>query len=393
MSTQVNANVSPWEPRSDEAAPGPALVCPTTKQRLFYRAGGAGSGFRDAQGRPRADASAPALVREDGERMFAVVGGVPQLMAPLAFTAPGAPAPQSDLPQYAEALEEMAIYNGVAAARAHELTSSQPWRDAIAPVLGLSPAARQNFPEPSDIWCDALYEFAAQREAYQKLAPVTGKRLLQMGGTGTHALKFLLAGAAEAWLLTPMAEEARLTRQIALELGLEERFHAVVGVGEELPFANACFDGIFCGGCLHHMLLDHAVAEARRVLAPGGVFVAIEPWRTPLHPIGRALLGGRDHGVHCRPINPARVRQFQYQFPDGQCRRFGALLRYPLLVLQKCGLNFEDDHVRSALDFDERLCRRCPPLRRLGSAVLLYARRAPAAPVDAPRAYAESAAR
>ena len=33
------------------------------------------------------------------------------------------------------------------------------------------------------------------------------KRVLQVGGSGSHAVKFLVAGAAEAWLITPMHGE------------------------------------------------------------------------------------------------------------------------------------------------------------------------------------------
>jgi SAM-dependent methyltransferase len=44
-----------------------------------------------------------------------------------------------------------------------------------------------------------------------------------------------------------------------------------------LPFADASFDLVFCQLALLWMPLEPALAEARRVLQPGGVLLAIEP--------------------------------------------------------------------------------------------------------------------
>jgi ubiquinone/menaquinone biosynthesis C-methylase UbiE len=43
---------------------------------------------------------------------------------------------------------------------------------------------------------------------------------------------------------------------------------------ERLPYSDACFDAIACGfGLMHMERPDLAIAEAFRVLRPGGVFV------------------------------------------------------------------------------------------------------------------------
>jgi len=48
---------------------------------------------------------------------------------------------------------------------------------------------------------------------------------------------------------------------------------AVVGDAARLPFADASFDAVACFAVLHHLYaFDALVAEAARVLAPGGVF-------------------------------------------------------------------------------------------------------------------------
>jgi len=53
-----------------------------------------------------------------------------------------------------------------------------------------------------------------------------------------------------------------------------------------VPFAARSMDIAIVQGGLHHLPelpgdLDRTVAEVARILAPGGRFVAVEPWRTP----------------------------------------------------------------------------------------------------------------
>lgn len=49
---------------------------------------------------------------------------------------------------------------------------------------------------------------------------------------------------------------------------------------ERLPFADASFDGVLLAGVLHHFTdRSHCVAEIKRILRPGGKFVAFDPNR------------------------------------------------------------------------------------------------------------------
>lgn len=52
---------------------------------------------------------------------------------------------------------------------------------------------------------------------------------------------------------------------------------AVCGKAEQLPLADGQFDLVFCQFALLWLDVPAAVREIRRVLAPGGVLVAIEP--------------------------------------------------------------------------------------------------------------------
>ncbi len=50
-----------------------------------------------------------------------------------------------------------------------------------------------------------------------------------------------------------------------------------VGDAERLPFADAVFDAVIGSSVLHHLNLDAALSEIRRVLGPRGVLVFAEP--------------------------------------------------------------------------------------------------------------------
>jgi ubiquinone/menaquinone biosynthesis C-methylase UbiE len=64
------------------------------------------------------------------------------------------------------------------------------------------------------------------------------------------------------------------------------RARCVVGDCRRLPVRDGSHDVAIVQGGLHHLLhlpddLAGVVAEVRRVLRPGGMFVVVEPWQTP----------------------------------------------------------------------------------------------------------------
>lgn len=65
-----------------------------------------------------------------------------------------------------------------------------------------------------------------------------------------------------------------------------DRSHRVVAVGERLPFRDGQFDGVFSINVLEHVVdPERVLAETERVLAPGGVMLAVTPngnWETLL---------------------------------------------------------------------------------------------------------------
>lgn len=112
-------------------------------------------------------------------------------------------------------------------------------------------------------------------EAYlREHAP--GKQVLEYGcGPGSYAFALAAWGARVVGIdISPVAiEQAQLTAWAGDLLDIEFR----VMDAESLEFAEGSFD-LVCGtGILHHLDLDRAFPEIRRVLRPGGSAIFIEP--------------------------------------------------------------------------------------------------------------------
>lgn len=311
------------------------------------------------------------LVRADDQVAYPVVDGVPILLVPEQLTTPDRQHPV-DLtdPRFAEAYEEMEFYNAVAAEEAADIGRSTSYA-AIAPAIGRS-ADAATFPEPIATWIDSVPDSKAQYLAYRHVGPVAGRRLLQLGGKGIHAVKWLMAGADEAWVLTPMLGEAQCSIALAREVGVEDRLRCVVGVAEQIPVADDTFDATYSGGCVHHMTTAQALPEVARTLRRGGRFAACDPWRAPLYALGTKVLGKREESVYCRPLTPERVAPLYTSFSQAELQQYGTLTRYPVLALTKFRINLPLTVVWWLYRVDDKLCSLIG-LRRFGSSAALYA--------------------
>lgn len=176
------------------------------------------------------------------------------------------------------------------------------------------------------LWKDAMMDW---------LAPRPGQRLLDVaGGTGDIAFRFLKrAPSAEAVVLdltAPMLEEGR--RRAEAE-ALSDRLDWVVGDAMALPFPGASFDVYTISfGIRNVTRIEDALAEAFRVLKPGGRLMVLE-FSTMTNPalqwaydrysfnvipaLGRAITGDRDSYQYL--VESIR------KFPDQD--RFAAMIR------------------------------------------------------------------
>lgn len=334
------------------------LVCPITK-------------------RPLAQSSADRLSTEDGQIFYRIENGLPILLGPEAITSLTPWIRNTKEPQYDEAYTEMEFYNSVAkedARQIRELSLEQSNSAAIRHLGALAKRSeedRSTFPDPLEMWqCDAI-DIASERVCYRHIGPVKGKRIMQIGGKGSAAMLFLLAGAAEAILLTPMQGEALVAVELAAILGFSSRLRCVIGVAEEIPIADVYVDVCFSGGCVHHMRTDVSFSEISRILKTGGKFAAVEPWKAPGHVLGTTIFGKRERGIFCKPLTAERVAPFYKSFGYAECVRNGAITRYPAIVAQKAGLTITMPMARLLSEVDGAICKCVPFARHLGSGVAL----------------------
>lgn len=281
------------------------------------------------------------LIREDESGAYPVIGSIPVLMGPeLLIPASNESLAKMDhLEVYREAIEEKSYYSAVAEQVSLSVANS-PDVHALGGAAQLRKEERNQFPSPYWIWVDAVYDSRAQLDGLAHLAPVNRKRILQIGGRGRAAVKLLLAGASEGWLITPVLAEAQFAISLAKHFDCGDRLRVLVGVAEELPFSDSIFDGIYLGGSLHHTVTSMSLPEASRVLKSGGRFAAIEPWRTPIYGIGTRILGKREREIQCQPLTPDRVAPVYSSFKSAELRHYGAFTRYVLIMLDRFGLKF-----------------------------------------------------
>ncbi len=317
------------------------------------------------------------LLREDNAtQAYPVVDGFPILLVP-EMLGPDTQRRQFDLtdPKYDEAYSEMKHYNGVATREASRIEQSDSFLKIIGPILKATNNEKASFPKPKEVWLDMVYDCAAQSDAYNHLAPIEGKRIMQLGGRGEHAVKFLLGGAGEAWVSTPMLGEAKLAMSLAEASGVAERLRCTVAVAEQMPFADSVFDGIYSGSCVHHMVTEVAFPEAARILKDGGAFASVDPWRTPFYQMGITVFGKRE-AVHCRPLTKQRIAPFSNAFTDSKVMQHGSLTRHLLLALNKLGLSSSLRTVWNLNSIDDRLCSWLPGFRsKMGSSIALLGKK------------------
>lgn len=113
------------------------------------------------------------------------------------------------------------------------------------------------------------YELEPEILRFAEFESAGGKRVLEIGvGMGADFLRWANAGALATGVdLTERA--VTLTKQRLAEAGFEADVR--VADAEALPFADGQFDIVYSWGVLHHTPHPaRAVAEAQRVLAPGG---------------------------------------------------------------------------------------------------------------------------
>lgn len=135
-----------------------------------------------------------------------------------------------------------------------------------------------------------------------KIVPLAEGRVLELGvGMGLNLALYDAGKVSRVFGVDPAAElraqAMAAPRDPRLEVSIED------GVAEALPFENAAFDCVVCTFtlCSVHTPTS-ALAEARRVLKPGGRFLFCEhglapdpdvaKWQRRIEPLWKRLAGG-----------------------------------------------------------------------------------------------------
>lgn len=165
------------------------------------------------------------------------------------------------------------------------------------------------------LWKDAMMDW---------LAPRSGQRLLDVaGGTGDIAFRFLRradgASATVLDLTAPMLDEGRKRADAAR---LVDRLDWVVGDAMALPFEDETFDVYAISFGIRNVTRPKdALAEAFRVLRPGGRLMVLEFSRVPV-PLLRRAYDAYSFGVIPRMGQAIAGDRASYQYLVESIRKF-----------------------------------------------------------------------
>lgn len=214
---------------------------------------------------------------------------------------------------------------------------------------------------------------------------LNGQRVLDLGA-GLGELTVWLAqrgAAAEGIDLGPNLVAA--AQDVAALNGVDARFH--VGSITELPFEDGSFDLVVGMSILHHLSeqdVARAAAEAYRVLTPGGRLIVFEPIEdSPTFDLVQNLVPRNRPGQpHHRPsILQRRAWRDWVAAQDDRTmrtREFRAIgerfahtsLTYSGLTVRLAPLLRRPHLGDRLLEWDDRVLRACPPLRRFARNVV-----------------------
>jgi SAM-dependent methyltransferase len=154
-----------------------------------------------------------------------------------------------------------------------------------------------------------------RKELFRDLVGGPGRRVLDLGCRYGALTQAYLAGNHVAGV-----DVDREALAEAAKLGVETYW---ADLDERFPFGDAAFDVVVAGELLEHVRdPQHIVAEARRVLRPGGRLVGSVPNAYRLKNRLRFLLGRAPESdpTHLHMFSPSDVRALLHEFADVDLR-------------------------------------------------------------------------
>ena len=157
-------------------------------------------------------------------------------------------------------------------------------------------------------------------EYRQKIVPLARGRVLELGmGAGANLAFYDASRVSEVVGVEPSAELRAMAAKAALAVPLTVLVED--GVGEALPFEEASFDSVVCTFTLCSVGDPlRTLAEARRVIRPGGALLfhehgaspeaGVARWQRRIEPVWKRLFGG----CHLtRPVSGSIAQHFRIE--------------------------------------------------------------------------------
>jgi SAM-dependent methyltransferase len=199
-----------------------------------------------------------------------------------------------------------------------------------------------------------------------------GKRVLLYGcGTGCDASRMVEAGAASVVGIDISEAEIARAQEWAHAAGYDHTVDFRTADAHDTGFADDSFDLIVGIAILHHLDLGRALSEIRRILAPGGRGVFLEPLAcNPLLRLGRRLTpSARTADEH--PLTASDWQMCADSFPGFRHREV-EMVSIPLMPLAWVLPHASRERLaRKVSVLDDWLIGRCPGLRPLARTTLL----------------------
>ena len=167
------------------------------------------------------------------------------------------------------------------------------------------------------------YEDLAEAIALKNLLPASGQLLLELGaGAGRNTPRY--TGYERIVLLDYSRTQLQQARA---RLGSSPRFIYVAADIYKLPFIDGLFDGATMIRTLHHMAeAPRALAQVRRVLEPGGIFILEYANKLNLKAILRYWLGKQSWSPFTH--EPVEFEKLNFDFHPAAIREWLAQLTF-----------------------------------------------------------------
>lgn len=217
----------------------------------------------------------------------------------------------------------------------------------------------------------AIGEFSRDEEIYDYF-DARDKVALDYGcGDGRVAFRLAEKGARRVVGFDISSGQVEEARRLAEKAGYADRMEFLVADAHATGFPDDSFDLIVGVAILHHLDLDEALREIRRILRPGGRAAFIEPLQAnPLLRLGRKLTpGARTPDEH--PLTVADWELCSRIFGGFRHseQEFVTIPLMPMnLILPE---SIRKPLARRAIRMDRRMLRRFPRLRKYSRTTFL----------------------